>query len=471
MRRILTIVLVTFAARAAAQGEDGSAVPVTRLTVNAAPAPVPALRYRLLPELRDLTPGNAVVLYYRAFSPEWITTVRTNRTLIEAMNAALDPAQGKTPADVRSDPALAFVRTMPALKEVDRAARRAYVDWELAPRIREDGVGLLLPDVQAMREFANLLAIRTRLELADRDFDAAIHSMQTGLAMGRHVADAPTLIQSLVGVALDAVTFNQIEELIRTPGSPNLYWALVNLPRPFVDMHRPYEGERIFLDQIAPGYREALRKKAMDPQSPEAFAKFRRDFAALGSGDDAAVALLAVRKYVPAKKLLTASGWNPAAVEALPALQVVLLAEVAQYDRWFDEMAKWIGFPYPLVRKELKAAEQRLNEDLGATGGRGASLAGLLLPATMSVQFAATRTDRRIAALVAVEALRLHAAATGALPDKLADVAVPLLSDPVTGASIEYGRSGDRATLTLPPPKGEPTHFNNSMRYEITVVK
>src|SRR5688500_9847739 len=42
-----------------------------KLTVRPAPAPVPALRYQLTPEVRDQTPGNAALLYYRAFSPEW----------------------------------------------------------------------------------------------------------------------------------------------------------------------------------------------------------------------------------------------------------------------------------------------------------------------------------------------------------------------------------------------------------------
>ena len=36
-----------------------------------APAPVPALKYALLPEVRDLKPGNAVLLYQRAHSFEW----------------------------------------------------------------------------------------------------------------------------------------------------------------------------------------------------------------------------------------------------------------------------------------------------------------------------------------------------------------------------------------------------------------
>ena len=45
-------------------------MPVFKLTVHPAAAPSPALRYRLLPEVRDQQTGNALLLYYKAFNPE-----------------------------------------------------------------------------------------------------------------------------------------------------------------------------------------------------------------------------------------------------------------------------------------------------------------------------------------------------------------------------------------------------------------
>ena len=42
---------------------------VIKLTVRPQTEPVPALKYRLLPEVRDLTSGNAVLSYQRAHSP------------------------------------------------------------------------------------------------------------------------------------------------------------------------------------------------------------------------------------------------------------------------------------------------------------------------------------------------------------------------------------------------------------------
>ena len=47
-----------------------------KLTIRPARVPTPALKYLLLPELKDQTPGNAALVYYRAYSPEWWGNIR-----------------------------------------------------------------------------------------------------------------------------------------------------------------------------------------------------------------------------------------------------------------------------------------------------------------------------------------------------------------------------------------------------------
>ena len=54
--------------------------PMMALKLVPAAEPVPSLKYRLLPELRDQTPGNAIMGYYRAFSPDWQSYRRKQRT-------------------------------------------------------------------------------------------------------------------------------------------------------------------------------------------------------------------------------------------------------------------------------------------------------------------------------------------------------------------------------------------------------
>jgi hypothetical protein len=437
-------------------------------------APEPALRYRLLPELRDTTPGNAALLYYRAFSPEWWGTFRRDPKFVDIM----DEAQ-KWPLDKLRHPSatesthLGIVRKDNALKEVDRAARRAFCDWEMTPRIREDGIGLLLPDVQSMREFARMLAVRARLELADGQFDQAAYTFQTGLQMGRHIGDAPTLIQALVGAATTAVMLQQVEEWVRTPDAPNLYWALTNLPQPYIDLRKPLQGERILIDSLFPGMREALADPNAPPLSTDQLnAMVAKVATVAGSPQDARALIVAwtLKMYGPAKEYLRTHGRPAEQVEALPALYVVLLVEVAKYDRLFEEFEKAWALPYVQAAPILARADQQLRDAVGRAGSPGMfGVAGLLLPAIHKVHFASARTDRKINALRCVEAVRLYAAAHGKLPGKLDDLEVPVPIDPVTGKLFDYKLDGDKAQLTAPTPAGETAHEGNTLRYELTL--
>src|SRR5205823_1759147 len=71
LRTLLTLLAVVVSvAGAGAQPPAEPEIAVRKLTVTPAAAPVPALKYKLLPDLRETTPGNAALLYYRAFSPE-----------------------------------------------------------------------------------------------------------------------------------------------------------------------------------------------------------------------------------------------------------------------------------------------------------------------------------------------------------------------------------------------------------------
>src|SRR5687768_15636511 len=52
-------------------GASEDSARVVKMTLYPAAAPIPALRYTLLPQARDLRPGNAALLYQRAHSGDW----------------------------------------------------------------------------------------------------------------------------------------------------------------------------------------------------------------------------------------------------------------------------------------------------------------------------------------------------------------------------------------------------------------
>ncbi len=461
------LALLAVAAFATAQNPDG----VIRLTCQPAAAPSPALRYRLLPELRDRTPGNAALLYYRAFAPEWTAYRRPEiRKLIDQW---LDD-KSKPP-----DPQLRFVLDSNQLKEVDRAARRAYCDWELAPRLREDGIGLLLPDVQSFREYARILNLRAHFQIADGKLDDAVHTLQTGFSLGQDVANAPTLIQTLVGIAIITIQLGQVDELIQAPNSPNLYWALTDLPHPFIHLRKPLEGERITMDNLFPGMREALAKARSKPLTPEEAQALVEKLAPLAvlegkfnASDFRKKMAAGAKEMLPeAKKYLVAHGWPAAKVEAMPALQAVLLHQFGEYDRLYDEMAKWKSLPYWQARVGLKDAEKLIKANAVKHASVGGSLASLLLPAISKVMEAQIRTERRIAALRCVEAVRVYAAAhEGKPPAKLEDIqGIPIPLDPYTGKAFNYKSEKNMATIEGPAPEGERPFVNNYIRYEVTL--
>jgi hypothetical protein len=72
------------------------------------------------------------------------------------------------------------------------------------------------------------------------------------------------------------------------------------------------------------------------------------------------------------------------------------------------------------------------------------------------------RCEQQLAILQTVEALRLHAAIRGGLPESLAELPVPAPLDPATGRPIAYSVTGKRALL-------EPGQTSAGWRYRIIV--
>jgi len=474
----LAILLTTAFPVWAQQFLEGGPIPPTprlaiiRLTVDAAAAPVPALKYELLPELRDTHPGNAALLYQRAHAPDWFTHIRRHPDYGK-MADWLDLPDERIPwKSVRS------LLPSNALKEVDLAARREQCDWEMTDHLRRDGFYLLLPDAQGFREYATLLGLRARLELHEGRVDKAIYTCQTGLALSRHVAEGPTLIHGLIGVAIANLMFAQVERIIDRGGSPNLYWALTDLPRPFIGMRACYQGERLSLDAaVLPRIRSALMNPAAPPVSAVELQEVVRKLIELEGGSSREfvppmLALAAAKVHPRAREFLLKRGFTAAQVDALPVVQVAFMYALGEYDRHFDNMAKWVHLPYWEARPGLLQAERELRASkarLADTGG--IPLAELLLPAVQRVVLTRTRLDRRIAALRCVEALRLFAAGhEGRLPAELRDIReVPIPADPITGKNFQYRLDGSAAVLSGPPPEGEQAIESNSIRYEITL--
>ncbi len=464
------VVLGVAASLAAAQESKPEGTPV-RLILRPAAQPVPALKYLFLPELPDRTPGNAALLYDRA-----VLMQRGHRETLEQSRQAdrlmETPVAKLTADDLRQMEARVSNNV---LHELALAARRQRCDWEL--EFRTEGVALLLPEIQGLRELARVVILRVRPQIARGKIDEAVHTLQSGFALARNTSEGSTLIQSLVGIAVGSLMCAQVEELIQAPGAPNLYWALTELPRPFVSLRHAAQGEKAMLVLSYPFLREIqtrvltaaeLRRKMLTQ-----FAELQGDLRIKGRPDWQArlgLTALALKFYPEAKRALIAGGRKPAEVEAMPALQAVALHALAQFRRQQDELFKWLDLPYWEARPGLRRAEMLVREKHATMEGLPFSLA---LPAAQKVMEAQARLERRIAVLRCIEALRLYAAGhDGKLPASLAEVKeVPIPLDPMTGKPFQYRVAGDKAILSAAVPEGLAPHPTNTVNYELVIKR
>jgi hypothetical protein len=457
-----------------AQDKAGSPWGIDRaLTVTPQGPPVPVFRYRLLPLSSDLKEGNAVPIYLR-LAHEQTDELRNYRT--ETPKPWLALPVDKMPRDE----AHAYLkRVSKLLRQIEVGARRRSAEWNYTLD-EPDPIGLLLPDVQWMRNYAPMINLQARVALADGDFSAAAHHLETGFAFSRHVADGPTLIHRLVGLALVTQLSNTVGDFIERPNAPNLYWALTALPRPLIDIRSAVEWEYNLLEMQFPELRDLDTPRPAENWDAilRQFRTSWRGFAVDGKGkvpewvptayapDEPASKspdLAAARKYVASRKGLTA-----AQVEAMPAAQVVLMYIVATYHNSRDDSFRGFYLAYAQSRAVFEAADKRLK---AAPTSEGQAVARLFLPALSKAQAAEARVERNLAVLRAVEAVRMQAAANGGkLPQKLSDVTiVPVPNDPGTDRPFEYQCDGDTATITSQVPNDSTPR--SGVRYRVTLRK
>ena len=362
-------------------------------------------------------------------------------------------------------------------QEVEAGARSEQCDWGLTEKVRKAGVAVLLPDVQHMREIVNLLALRVRFQLAEGKPDEAVRTLQTGFAMARHVADQPSLICSLVGMAISAILIERLEEVIQQPGAPNLYWPLTDLPRPLFDLRKPMQGERLMAYGTFPGMADMAADLNAKPWAPEQVEKAvgvlreQTDGGILQLRYQAEILLAVAARHEAAKQLLIDEGRPKELVDAMPHVQVALAAAMMQYNRDFDDLLKCQSLPYWEAQPAMDRIQRASSRNWTTRMGRLSPWSACSCRRCRRCSQSRTRMDRRVAALRCVEAVRLYAAAhDGKLPASLDDVTdVPIPMDPVTGKPFGYRLVGDRAFFSSTPFPGQNVGNFNTPTYELVI--
>ena len=257
--------------------------------------------------------------------------------------------------------------------------------------------------------------------------------------------------------------------MLGQPGCPNLYWALTNLPVPFVPLRTGVEGERTI---VLAEFRDLDDAR---PMSPGQIAKFIAHMDMILKDDPAAKLEKGLRgsldarikdegTVAAARRRLAGGGLPEDRLKRFPPEQVLLLDERREYEVRRDDVMKLMTLPFwEAEAQEARAAQVKRPPALFAEA---------LVPAMKAVRRAQARIDQRIALLRHVEALRLHAAEhDGKLPAKLAEVSVPLPNDPVTGKPFRYELIGATAHVRGSPPAGAEKDPFFNVHYVVTVRK
>ncbi len=465
------LLLALLAAGAFAAADDVRPRPL----ILHAPAPAArAMKYALLPDLMETTPGNAAD-HYRLAVPVWKEQAPPFAEWNEMFERWSKAPLKDLPLDEIGD---LLKRCEPALREVEAGARCEQCEWGHTDDIRRLGHSARENDAPALHGLGCLLALRCRYELAHARTQDASRTLRIGFALARHMADAPPFNNAIYGMFIGEVMLEVLEEILQRRDAPDFYWPLTDLPRPLYDLRKALQAERVSVYGFFPGAAEMaadLNAKSWAPEQVEKAIDVLRHMTGSNNkllflNNQAEMKLHIADRHEAAKNALLDEGRPKELVDAMPHVQVALLVALRQWDRAFDEALKCQSLPYPERLAAWSRAEARQEEMMDDPNGPAIPLWRLHARDGRNWLQVAAEIDRRVAALRCVEAVRLYAAGhDGRFPDSLDEIKdTPIPLDPFEGKPFGYRRAGDRAFLSSSPFPGQPANNYNTPMYELS---
>ena len=295
-------------------------------------------------------------------------------------------------------------------------------------------IDVLLPGVQRSRDLARALAARAMWELAEGSQVDAWRDLMTIHRLGRLVGQGPTIIEYLVGIAIESIAFH---------------------------------GEFQFLSQTKPSAKMLkLYRKQLDRLPPRALVADKLDVGERACVLDCAHRL--ARGQMELKEIVDAGDNNPLFEKLAegPILQMVDWDVVLKSaNQWFDRLEQISRKPNYLERT---AAMQQLDEEvkklaeqrrgpmalLPLLGGRPAitqamseTLISLLLPSVTQVYRSEGQAIQRMHHLELAFALAAWRSEHDSYPDSLEKLAPKYIAeipiDLFNGQPLKYDRVGE----------------------------
>ena len=452
---------------------SGKTVYQMHLRVYPAAAPVPAFKYRLVPDPNDRVDGNAAIFYLKAMGFFEQGNTREALTMLErkwrkqAAEEDSDDYAPNTWADMAPESL-----PMEQVKEYLQlhgfqpsflydAARRTRFEHDRAIEREPNPIGYLLPSIQEHRQLARVQNVRCRFAIAEGRIDDAIEIIGQMMMLGRHLGNDEFFVSNLVGAAIHSIGTEAGLVLSQQPDVPNLYWAIAACPNPAIDLSRAFATERKFLLLQLP----ILKEVTETVQPPQFWADFTRRFTktlnvsfnqiseAYG-GDDAVeewdvfrVATVIAADYPVARDFLKkVAKISDEQLDRYPKAQVVFLAIVKYNEFANDEALK--QFVLPVASRPADDESEWMkrwrpsfgrSNDIPDFSNSLLPVGDIFVPATQQVLASAASVEQQQRLWQTVEALRMTAAKNGGeLPKSLDQLTVPAPLDPATNRPFEY---------------------------------
>lgn len=300
--------------------------------------------------------------------------------------------------------------------------------------------GLLLPDVQFLRDFARLLQARATLKLSQGAVDDAIEDVLDCFRLGHLIRQNPTLIGQLVGIAANGVAANTLNAVLEhgnlsAAQCDRILRELDRLPRSLTIYQTIAEGERVlFVDAVvsmAQGADEQmLAELGLDPQSPAL--KLIQSILRSGTVDWNVA-------------LETGNRWYDR-IEGAARIKSIRRQRRAfrELDRELDRLQEQDFSPAGIARILLQT-RQEIGRRLGTT------LVALLNPAVEMVVHAERRDQANSRMVRTALALRKFQLAHQSYPVRIGELVpheIPQIpTDPFSGQAIKYRRTASGYVL------------------------
>ena len=437
------------------------------MTVSPAALPEPIFTHRLTLLPHQTVAGNAAPVYMNSFA---------DRGLVQLWNTAY-----KQFGDELHEEDMPLDKLRAASKIFDKyvqnhivkASLRRDCDWGYGV---EDLKGLSVLDLalntaQEARSISRVLRLQAELAIRESRFDEAVDLMRMNYRLAENVGKTKLLVSNLVGIAIAGITNGNMTDFIAAPDSPNMYWALGELPKPFIDMRGAFRTECQSILRMFP----ILENVESEDHSPDEWARVvNKSVFELTQQSESDSYLLkfapvayGVLAYSEDKQQLIAEGMDKATIEGMPVAKVLLVRANRDYRRLADQVESLAYLPLPIAIKRSRQVEEALEiAQSSSRPGFGTVMATMTLPAAQQIIHARARTERNIDVLRVIEALRAHAAVHGKLPNTLEEIdLVEVPNNSATGKPFIYRLEGETAVLDLPRSDG-PVY---SPRYKITL--